>query len=244
LGTIGLPPLRPPTPSEEASLPQPAGPSALTSEERDRIGVIAVLAFFSIFFWVAFEQAGGLMNLYTDQKVDRHIFGWEMPTTWFQALNPVFIITLAPWGSRLWTYLAQRGKDPSPPLKMAIGIAFLSFGFVLMMGASLQSASVGKAHLLWVVGAYFFHTVGELCLSPIGLSVVTKLAPAHLGSLMMGVWFFANFLSDTLAGFVGAYSEHLGEFPLFGAIVVTTAVAALALATLSRSLVQRMHGRG
>ncbi|HEY0096527.1 MAG TPA: peptide MFS transporter, partial [Archangium sp.] len=137
---------------------KPAAPAAaLSRAEVDRIVVIFVLALFVVFFWAAFEQAGGLMNLYTDAKVDRHLFGWEVPTTWFQAINPIFIIGLGPIFAEAWTNLGRRGKDPSIPAKMAMGLLLLSFGFVFMLGASKQSAADGKAAMIWVVAAYFFH---------------------------------------------------------------------------------------
>ncbi|HSP80446.1 MAG TPA: peptide MFS transporter, partial [Myxococcaceae bacterium] len=209
LGSVGLAPKKVERKQEGA----PA--AALTREEKDRIIVILVLALFVVFFWAAFEQAGGLMNLYTDAKVDRVVFGWEVPTTWFQSVNPFFILVLGPMFAELWTILGRKGKDPSSPAKMAIGLLLLSFGFVFMMGASQQSEAQGKAALLWVVAAYFFHTAGELCLSPVGLSMVTKLAPARLVSALMGVWFLANAVANYLAGLIGGYAEKLGEFDLF-----------------------------
>jgi POT family proton-dependent oligopeptide transporter len=137
----------------------------LTPEERDRVKVIFIVALFVIFFWTAFEQAGGLMNLYTDEKVNRFVLGWEVPTTWFQSVNAVFIVLLGPVFAGAWTRLGEQGKDPSIPAKMGAGLLLVSLGFVLMLGASRQSSAEGKAALLWVVGAYLFHTMGELCLS-------------------------------------------------------------------------------
>lgn len=228
--------------NRQANDPSGTAPT-LSPVELDGIKVIAVLAIFSIFFWVAFEQAGGLMNLYTDRKVDRHVFGWEIPTTWFQALNPFFIVTLGAVSPSIWRALRARNAEPSTPKKFALGLLFLSFGFVLMVVAAKQSAATGLAALGWIVGAYFFHTVGELCLSPIGLSMVTKLAPVRMASLLMGVWFFANFFSDTAAGYLGGYSERLGEVQLFTSIVVATGAAGVLLWALSGILTRWMHGR-
>ncbi|RYG86053.1 MFS transporter [bacterium] len=243
LGRIGVEPSakRADAASTSSAATTPTEP--LTKVERDRITVLFVLAFFSVFFWVAFEQAGGLMNLYTDQKVDRVLFGWEIPTTWFQALNPIFVVTMAPLVSAVWTRRGAAGKSVSTPKKMALGILLVSVGFMLMIGAARVSQTGSKAHMLWIVGAYFFHTAGELCISPIGLSVVTKLAPARLASMLMGVWFLSNFVSDTLAGFVGSYSEALGDLPLFTSIVVATLVSATVLLAVTRPLEMRMHGR-
>ncbi len=149
----------------------------LKRRNEDRVLVIFVLVLFVVFFWAAFEQAGGLMNLYTDTKVDRDLFTLTIPTTWFQSVNSIFIVGFAPLFAMLWTWLAARGKEPRTPTKMALGLLLVSVGFVLMYGAARQSAAEGKAALLWVVGAYLFHTWGELALSPVGLSMVTKLAP-------------------------------------------------------------------
>ncbi|MBK6529126.1 MAG: peptide MFS transporter [Deltaproteobacteria bacterium] len=213
----------------------------LTHVERDRLGVIFALAFFNIFFWAAFEQAGGLMTLYTDTKVDRHLFGLVVPTTWFQSINPMFIVLMGPLFSILWVRLAKARREPSTPAKLGIGLLLLSFGFVLMLGASKQTADGGQAAMFWVVGAYFFHTVGELCLSPVGLSAVSKLAPARFASLMMGVWLLSSFVANYLAGLIGGYSERLGEFTLFATIVGVTAAAGAVLIALSPVITKRMH---
>ncbi|TAK19230.1 MAG: peptide MFS transporter [Myxococcaceae bacterium] len=213
----------------------------LTPVERDRLGVIFALAFFNIFFWAAFEQAGGLMTLYTDTKVDRHLFGMVVPTTWFQSINPMFIVLLGPLFSMLWVRLAKARREPSTPAKLGIGLLLLSFGFVLMLGASRQTADGGQAAMFWVVGAYFFHTVGELCLSPVGLSAVSKLAPARFASLMMGVWLLSSFVANYLAGLIGSYSERLGEFTLFATIVGVTAAAGAVLIALSPVITKKMH---
>jgi len=222
---------------------KPAAPAAaLTRAEVDRIVVILVLALFVVFFWTAFEQAGGLMNLYTDAKVDRDVFGWQVPTTWFQAINPIFIFVLGPLFAGVWTRLGRSGRDPSIPAKMAMGLLLVSLGFVFMLGASKQSGAEGKAAMIWVVAAYFFHTAGELCLSPVGLSMVTKLAPARFASALMGVWFVANAVANYLAGLIGGYAEKLGEFGLFLAIAAFTAVAGVMLLAVSPVLKRMMHG--
>jgi POT family proton-dependent oligopeptide transporter len=213
-----------------------------SKEESDRITVILIMAVFTIFFWAAFEQAGGLMNIYADQKVDRMIFGWEMPTTWFQSLNPAFVVLLSPVFAAVWVRLGRAGKEPSTPIKFALALLFVAAGFVLMVGAAKQSDSGLKASMGWLVGAYLFHSMGELCLSPVGLSMVTKLAPLRIASLMMGVWFFSNAISDGLSGLIGSFSATLGELQVFGGLVVVTSSAAVALFFAARPLVRRMHG--
>ncbi|AKJ05548.1 POT family proton-dependent oligopeptide transporter [Archangium gephyra] len=238
LGNVGTAPKRVERKADVAEAPV----QALTRQEVDRVIVILVLALFVVFFWAAFEQAGGLMNLYTDAKVDRNVFGFEVPTTWMQAVNPLFIMLLGPIFAEMWTGLGRKSKDPSIPAKMAMGLLLLSFGFVFMLGASKQSEAAGKAALMWVVAAYFFHTAGELCLSPVGLSMVTKLAPTRFASLLMGVWFIANAVANYLAGLIGGFAEKLGEFDLFLAITVATAVAGVVLLAISPFLKRMMHG--
>ena len=237
LGSVGLTPEKKPI---TITGPGTSG-DALTAIEKDRIGVILTLTFFNIFFWAAFEQAGGLMNLYTDEKVDRVLGSFTLPTTWFQALNPLFILVLAPFFSTLWVKLGERGKDPSTPVKMGFGLVFLASGFVLMIGAAQQTAGGAKAHMLWIIGAYFLHTVGELCLSPVGLSMVSRMAPARLTSLMMGVWFLSSFVANYLAGLIGGASEKLGELQLFSAIVAATTLAGLVLWGLAKGITAKMH---
>jgi proton-dependent oligopeptide transporter, POT family len=214
----------------------------LDKEERDRVVVIFVLVLFVVFFWAAFEQAGGLMNLYTDTKVDRGVFGWRVPTTWFQSVNSAFIVMFAPLFAMMWTGLAARGKEPRTATKMALGMLLVSGGFVLMYAAARQSAAEGKAALLWVVGAYLFHTWGELAISPVGLSMVTKLAPTKFASALMGVWFLSNAAANKLAGMLGGAAERVGDQSMFGLIVLFTAGAGLVLLTLSGKLQRMTHG--
>ena len=214
----------------------------LTKEERDRVLVIFVLVLFVVFFWAAYEQAGGLMNLYTDTKVDRRVATWTVPTTWFQAVNSFFIIVFAPLFALLWTSLATRGREPRTATKMAFGMLLVSAGFILMYAAAGQSAAFGKAALLWVVGAYLFHTWGELAISPVGLSMITKLAPTRFASALMGVWFLSNAAANKLAGMLGGAAERVGDQTMFGLIVLGTAASGLVLLTLSGKLHRLTHG--
>ncbi|NMO20800.1 peptide MFS transporter [Pyxidicoccus fallax] len=240
LGPVGLSPVKPAANAERV---QDGGEKkGFTREEVDRIVVIFIIALFVVAFWTGFEQAGGLMNLYTDQKVDRGMFGWEVPTTWFQNFNSAFIVMLAPVFAGLWSWLAARGKDPSIPVKMGLGLLFLSIGFLFMLGASDESAAAGKAAAWWVIMAYLFHTMGELCLSPVGLSMVTKVAPARIVSAMMGVWFLANAAANKLSGVIGGYSEKLGEFDVFLYITIGTGIAGVILLGVAPMLKRMMHG--
>ena len=192
----------------------------LTKQEVDRIKVILVLGLFTIIFWAGFEQAGGLMNLYTQEYTDRMIGSFEVPTAWFQSLNPFFIITLAPIVAAIWIKLGS--KEPNSPVKFAMGLLFLAVGFLFMIGAVLEQGGdqAVKTSMFWLVGAYLFHTLGELCLSPIGLSMVTKLAPLRLASLMMGAWFGFVALANYIAGFVGSFVGESGPIAIFGGIFI------------------------
>jgi POT family proton-dependent oligopeptide transporter len=201
-----------------------------------------MLFVFVVLFWAAFEQAGGLMNLYASQKTDRMLGTFEVPASWFQSLNPLFIVVLAPIFSAIWSGLGERGKNPSTPRKMVLGLVLTGIGFLAMVAAALESAAGAKAAMSWLVIAYFFHTTGELCISPVGLSMVTKLAPLRLASLMMGVWFLINFVANWLAGIIGSYAEAMGELAIFGGLAGTLFGFAVVLWLLSGMLVRWMHG--
>ena len=214
----------------------------LTSDERDRLKVIFMLFVFVVLFWAAFEQAGGLMNLYASEKTDRMLGTFEVKAGWFQSLNPLFIVVLAPFFSMLWVKIANRGKSMPTPIKMMAGLLLTGIGFLFMVAAVYDQGANGKASMIWLVMAYLFHTMGELCISPVGLSMVTKLAPLRLASLMMGVWFLINFVANLLAGYIGAYAEKAGELTIFGGLAATLALFAVVLWFLSGTLVDWMHG--
>jgi POT family proton-dependent oligopeptide transporter len=237
LGDIGV------VPAAQRALAQSGGEKKpLTAEETDRLRVIFMLFVFVVLFWAAFEQAGGLMNLYAAEKTDRMVGTFEVPAGWFQSLNPLFIVLLAPIFSAAWARLGATGRSPSTPRKMVLGLVLTGIGFLAMVAAALESAGGGKAAMSWLVIAYFFHTTGELCISPVGLSMVTKLAPLRLASLMMGVWFLINFVANWLAGIIGSYAETLGELAIFGGLAGTLFAFAVVLWTLSGMLVRWMHG--
>ncbi|MCX7055549.1 MAG: hypothetical protein NTU56_15365, partial [Proteobacteria bacterium] len=170
------------------------------------------------------------------------IGAFEVPAGWFQSLNPLFIVLLAPLFSVAWSKLGEAGRSPPTPKKMMLGLVLTGIGFLAMVAAALESQTGAKASMWWLVIAYFFHTTGELCISPVGLSMVTKLAPLRLASLMMGVWFLINFVANWLAGIIGSYAESLGELSIFGGLAGTLFVFAVVLWTLSGTLVRWMHG--
>ncbi|MCG9787901.1 peptide MFS transporter [Vibrio barjaei] len=214
----------------------------LTKEEIDRLKVILIMGLFVIVFWAGFEQAGGLMNIYTQQYTDRMIGDFEVPAAWFQSLNPFFIITLAPVLAAVWVKLGKR--EPNSPVKFALALFFLALGFLCMVGAVMEQGgdTAVKTSMLWLVGAFFFHTLGELCLSPIGLSLVTKLAPLRLASLMMGAWFGFNAIANYVAGLIGSHVGELGAMAIFGGIAATAVICGLILLLFSSTLVKWMHG--
>lgn len=214
----------------------------LSAEEIDRLRVVWVLFVFVVLFWASFEQAGGLMTIYANDKTDRVIdmLNFEIPTGWFQSLNPIYIVILAPIFATIWNKLGS--KNPNTPMKMVLGLMLTSIGFLFMVAAVFDQQANGLAAVWWLVLAYLFHTMGELCISPVGLSLVTKLAPLRLASLMMGVWFLINFFSNLLAGYIGAFAQEFGELSIFGGIAMANVCFALILWPLSKPLVTWMHG--
>ncbi|HMB52402.1 MAG TPA: peptide MFS transporter [Thermoanaerobaculia bacterium] len=208
--------------------------------EKRRLLVIFWLFLLAALFWSGFEQAGSSMNLFAERDTNRVLFGWEMPTYWLQSINPLFIITLAPIFGILWTWLAARRANPSIPVKFALGLLGLSSGFfVLAWGA----ANIGPNGVspAWLVVTYFLHTCGELCLSPVGLSSMTKLAPAGRVGQMMGIWFIASALGNLIAGLVAGQIENLPSQQLFF-IVATIVGGAGIFALLLSPLVKRLMG--
>lgn len=215
----------------------------LTREEKHRIAVIGVLAFFVIFFWMTFEQAGSSLTLFADRSTDRELFGWTVPASWFQSINPIFIVLLGIPMTRLWEWLSARGQEPSTPTKMAIGLLLASLGFIIMIPAAMFVAGGSKVTMLFLVGVYFTHTVGELCLSPIGLSMVTRLSPAKMMSMMVGVWFIANFVSGLLAGKFASMYEQMEMTTFFWVPVCTAGIAGIILLFLVNPLKKWGHGK-
>lgn len=238
LGNIG----KVPAAKRAAEMNQSGKKEPLTTQERDRLKVIMIMGLFVVIFWAGFEQAGGLMNIFSQQYTDRMIGSFEVPAAWFQSLNPFFVITLAPIIAALWVKMGP--KEPNSPVKFAMGLFFLAIGFVFMMGAVMQQGGdiTVKTSMLWLVGAYFFHTLGELCLSPIGLSMVTKLAPLRLASLMMGAWFGFNAVANYVAGIIGSLMGESGPMAIFSGIAIAAVVAGVLLLLCSNQLVRWMHG--
>ena len=209
----------------------------LTGDEKKRVGVIFILFVFAAIFWSAFEQAPTSLNLFARDFTDRMLWGFEIPTTWFQSVNSLFIFLLAPFFAAVWVKLGPR--DLSAPAKFSLGLFFAGLGFVIMIFAANSVVSSGgaiKVSAMWLVASYFFQTMGELCLSPVGLSSMTKLSPRKFVGQMMGIWFLASAMGNLIAGLVGGHvdPEKLEQMPTL--FIVTSAslmLAALVLAALT-----------
>lgn len=219
----------------------------LTKAEKDRIGVIIVFVIFSIFFFAGFEQAGSSMTLYTDKYIDRSVAGFEIPTAWFQSVNPLFIVLLAPLLTKMWNLLAAKKSEPDIPTKMSLGMILLGVGFLFLMGAVWQrggdiSDEAVKANILFMVMAYLFHTLGELCLSPIGLSMVSKLSPVRLASIMMGVWLLSSFFANLMGGYLASFFSSLGAGVIFTFLAIFSIFMGLVLFSLRKWLLGKSHG--
>jgi proton-dependent oligopeptide transporter, POT family len=210
--------------------------------EKKRVGVIAILFVASAMFWSGFEQAGSSFNLFAERYTQRILLGAEVPASWFQSLGPLFIITLAPVMAAMWMTLVRRNLEPSLPVKFALGLLLLGAGFVVMAVASRFVAAGQKVWPTWLITTYFVHSVAELCLSPVGLSSVTKLAPQRLVGQMMGVWFLAASLGNLIAGLIagefnaGAVAEMSSRYFHVVWTAVGTGVVLLVLAKPIRRL--------
>jgi proton-dependent oligopeptide transporter, POT family len=213
-----------------------------TRSEWHRVLAIVIIGVFVIFFWMGFEQAGGTMNLFADKLTDRSVLGWEMPASYFQGVNPLLIVLLGPLFSLLWTRWDQSRFALSTPAKMGLGMLILGAGFVILAVAQGRADTFGKVGPQWLLCVYLLHTIGELCLSPIGLSMVTRIAPVRLAALMMGVWFAASAIANYLAGILESLLADSG-IPLYWFLVGSSVGAGILLLLLSPMLVRLMHGR-
>jgi POT family proton-dependent oligopeptide transporter len=191
-----------------------------TTAENKRLVVIFFLFLGSALFWSGFEQAGSALNLFADQFTDRVILGWEAPASWLQAVNPIFIIIGAPVFGSLWLALGK--WNPSLPLKFAYGLVLLGLGFLVMAWAAVYATPTDGVSPMWLVVTYFLHTSGELCLSPIGLSSITKLSPKKLVGQMMGIWFMGTSLGNLIAGLAAGQMENRPLTQLFGTVAIVS----------------------
>lgn len=216
----------------------------LTNVEKDRMKVMFISFLLIIVFWGSFEQAGGLMNIYTAQKTDLFIgfLDFTVPASWFQSVNAFFIITLGVPIASFWLWWQHKGKEGSSLFKMAIGVIIMGWGFLFMTAASLQFEAEGSSAMYWLVLAYLFHTVGELCASPVALSFITKLAPLKYASFMMGAYFAATGLGNKLAGILGERAQTAGELEVFTGIAIFCTIIGLLVLALLKPLKRLTHG--
>ncbi len=207
-----------------------------STEERKRAVAIFVLFAAAAIFWAAFEQAGSSLNLFGDRNTNRHVFGYEFPAAWFQFVQPAFVIALAPVFAWIWLALGRR--EPSSPSKFSLGLIFGGLAFAILVPAAAGT----QVSLWWLVGCYFLQTIGELCLSPVGLSAMTKLAPARAVGFVMGIWFLATSIGDWLAGKAGSLFESMPLPRLFGSVAAICLVAAVVLVVLIKPTKKMMSG--
>jgi POT family proton-dependent oligopeptide transporter len=224
--------------------------AGLTGNEKKRVGVIIILFFFATVFWSAFEQAPTSLNLFARDFTDRRIFGWEMPTTWLQAANSIFVIVLAPVFGLLWLALGKRNRNPSSASKFAFGLFAAGVGFWIMLLAAnrvIDGGAATRVSAWWLTLSYLCQTFGELTLSPVGLSSMTKLAPKKFVGQMMGIWFMASALGNLIAGIVGGNvdPEKLEQMPLlFQRTALSLFIAAVVIAALVIPIRRMMANAG
>jgi POT family proton-dependent oligopeptide transporter len=211
-----------------------------SATERKRSAAILVLFLSAAVFWSAFEQAGSSLNLFAERSTNRNAFGFLFPASWFQFVQPLFIITLAPVFAWLW--VALKSREPSSPAKFAWGLFFAGLGFAILVPASSLAMRGALVSSWWLVSTYLFHSLGELCLSPVGLSAMTKLAPARVAGMMMGLWFVSIGIGDYLGGRVTSLYESVSLPTLFGAVAGVAFVATVALIALVKPTVRLMSG--
>jgi POT family proton-dependent oligopeptide transporter len=228
---------------------------SLSKIEKDRLWVIILIMIFVIFFWMCFEQAGASLTFFAEEQTNRNIFGWLMPASYFQSFNAGFIVILAPIISAMWMRLSKRGINPAAPYKQSMGLALLAVGFLLIAFGS-KTIPVTGASIFFLTGLYFLHTIGELFLSPIGLSMVNKLTPARFTSLMMGIWFLAVATGNKLAGTMSSLYpdpkatthpsilgfEIVDLYSYFIVFVAFSGAASIILFLLCKKLEKMMHG--
>lgn len=229
--------------SEKEAMDKP-----LTKIEKDRVVVLFISFMLVIVFWGAFEQAGGLMNIYASEKTNRILsfslpfIGNEIPASWFQSLNAMFIIFLGTSVAGYWAKRKLKGKLSTGLFKMILGLIIMGTGFFFMSAAATEYNSDGSSAMYWLVLAYLFHTVGELCISPVALSYITKLAPVKYASFMMGIYFAMTGFGNKLAGLLGESASELGELTVFTGIAVFCILFGLLVMLFRKKLESLTHG--
>jgi len=242
------------TPPNGASANEPAGgaggakppgqkkPVGFTTTEWTRMGAIVIFFLAAVLFWGAYEQAGSTLNLFADRYTRLEAFGFTFPSSWFQSVQPIFVILLAPVFAWLWVRLGPR--EPSVPSKFAIALIFMALSFLVLVpaGAMAQSGAGIRVSPWWLVWSYFISELGELCISPVGLSAVTKLAPLRIVGLMMGVWFLSNAFGNKLAGWAAGFFSTMPLHDLFREVAIVLLVAGLVMFALVKPIKRLMSG--
>jgi POT family proton-dependent oligopeptide transporter len=207
---------------------------SLPEDDRKSVGALVTLCVLNIIFWGVYEQQGNTMQLWADRNTNWNFLGLQIPSTWFQAFNPFMIFVMAPVLNIFWAWQSKRRKEPSSVIKMALGCVLLGASYVLMIIVSSGTAPDQQRSILWLAGTTLVLTIGELYLSPIGLSLVTKVAPARMVSMMMGVWFLSNFFGNYLSGFLGTFWEKMPRMSFFVMLTSLGLMAGAAIFALSR----------
>lgn len=217
---------------------------SLTAEERPKVTAFAWFFATAVLFWMIYDQSGSLLTIFADQKTDRYIGGWEFPASWYQSVNPAYIIILAPLFASLWLWLARRNREPSAPVKFGLAMLLIggSFGLMGLAGAAAAASETGKVTVFWLLGVYLVQTLGEMCLSPVGLSLSTKLAPGAFASQIMGLWFLATATGNALNGWATQLNEPMGDFAYYTMWALIAVAAGVAFLAASRRIRALMGG--
>ncbi|MBR3604069.1 MAG: peptide MFS transporter [Elusimicrobiaceae bacterium] len=243
LGEIGLYPVSQHKTAKAAEEDKP-----LTAEDKDKIKAVFTFTFIAIFFFAFFEQAGSSLSKFAQTSVALptfNLFGWslEIKASWFQSINPIAVVILAPLFAKMWIKLGTKGKEPSIPIKFALGVFLTGFGFLVLAIGSTFLTPEHQINMMWLVALYIIHTCGELCLSPVGLSMVTKLAPAKFMSMLMGVWLASSFFGNLMGGYFATLSAELKSITTFFTIpAITLMVFGLLVWLFSGKIKSWMHG--
>jgi len=225
---------------QEAALARPGFwarfSGSLAPDEWKRVLAVVVLCAINVIFWGVYEQQGNVMQLWADRNTNWHLLGFNIPSTWYQAFNPFMIFIFAPLLNQFWAWQAKKANEPSSVVKMAFGCLLVGLSYVVMIAAAHGTGSDDRRNVMWLVGMTFIITIGELYLSPIGLSFVTKVAPAKIVSMMMGVWFLANFFGNYMSGYLGTFWEKMPRESYFMLLTVLGVVAGGAIFVLARPI--------
>ena len=216
----------------------------LTKKEKDQMVVLAI-SFMAVFvFFMAFEQVGGLMNLYAYDYTNRYILGWEAPASTLQSVNSIFVVSLTPLVAAFWFRIAKKHKHISSMYKIGIGNIIVGMGFLFMVGAALQKRYTfpEESALYWLIGAYLFHTLGELSLSPVSMSFITKVAPKHIAGSIMGIFFAVAGIANFIASCVGRLAISLGDLTIFQFLFFVTVLTGVLVVIFNKKLIKLTHG--